>query len=79
MNVLPKDPGDGGRKYVYYTPPDNNNPQTYYLYASLDNTSDPQANKCTNKYCPSGTYDFSADLCGGSGCNYGVSTPNVTP
>lgn len=68
---LPKD-SNISKKYVYYS-----TGQTYYLYASLDRgKEDSQAcnygNDC--KRVPS------ANLCGsGNVCNYGVSSPNVSP
>ncbi len=73
MNVLPQDP-NSAKSYVYYMP-DTANGQTYYLYASLDRgAKDPQAcnggSKCTN--VPSGA------TCGDV-CNFGVSSPNVSP
>lgn len=73
MKVLPKDPSSV-KNYIYYSTVDG---QTYYLYASLDRgAGDAQAcnggNVCTN--LPSGS------SCGtGVICNYGVSTPNVSP
>lgn len=79
MNPLPKDP-TASKNYVYYSI----GGQSYYLYASLDRgAEDPQS--CPNlknynwecKNVPAPT------LCGPTGagikCNYGVSTPNVSP
>lgn len=72
INVLPKDPNNS-KKYVYYS----SGGQSYYLYASLDRGSkDPQA--CSGTQCPNVP---SGVKCGGSldYCNYGVSSPNVSP
>lgn len=70
MSVLPKD--SGGRKYVYYSV---SNGQSYLLYASLERgNKDPQA-------CNGGLICASVPpgaSCGGT-CNYGVSSPNVSP
>ncbi|MBI4096644.1 MAG: prepilin-type N-terminal cleavage/methylation domain-containing protein [Candidatus Levybacteria bacterium] len=71
MGNLPKDP-NSSRKYVYYA-----SGQTYYLYASLDRgKEDPGV--CNNGAdCQSVP---AANLCGsGNVCNYGVSSPNVSP
>lgn len=71
MGNLPKD-SNTSKKYVYYS-----SGQTYYLYANLDRgKEDPQAcnggNDC--KSVPA------LNLCGnGNVCNYGVSSPNVSP
>ena len=68
MNVFPKDPSSSNH-YAYYSP----DGQSYYLYAILDrvNTSD----QCQAKSpVPCGD-----PICGTGGCNYGVSSPNVTP
>lgn len=70
MNIVPQD-STSSHTYVYYSP----NGQTYYLYANLGRgAADPQVcndgNVCIN--VPSGA------SCGGS-CNFGVSSPNVSP
>lgn len=74
IQKVPQDPENlgNGKKYVYQQ---QNNGQAYQLYASLDNASDPQlcfagGGKCTN--APGNS------ACGGV-CNYGVSSPNVSP
>ncbi len=80
MSTLPKDPSSPSRRYIYYS---SNDGQTYYIYASLDRgASDPQA--CTgannNNACPGpsgGSIDMQ-NACG-SRCNYGVTSPNVSP
>ncbi len=80
MNQVPGDPG--GKKYVYYNP-DLTNGQTYYIYASLDRgAKDPQIckNLNANGECLSVPVN---NLCNASGttykCNFGISSPNVTP
>lgn len=77
MGNLPKDPADPAKKYVYYS----NNRQTYYLYASLDRGgSDPQA--CSGGICASLTSNgIPANACASGSiiCNYGVSSPDVSP
>lgn len=74
MSVLPKDPSSS-KRYVYYS---STNRQSYYLYASLDRGGkDPQAcsggSQCTN--VPANVKCGTAtDI-----CNYGVTSPNVSP
>lgn len=70
MTTLPKDPVPT-RNYVYYS-----NGQSYWIYASLQRSNDPQlcnvGNPCTN--LPSGA------TCGTNAtCNFGVSSPNTSP
>ena len=67
MNILPKDPS-GNKKYVY-----SSNGQTYYLYASLDRVS-------SSDQCSSGGL-CNSTKCSVSGvrCNFGLSSPNVSP
>jgi len=81
MPKLPKDPTDG-QTYVYFTPNSGacSNGQCFYLYTSLQlGGADPQscfpgtADACTNAEA-----NGLANSCGGV-CNYGVSSPNVTP
>jgi prepilin-type N-terminal cleavage/methylation domain-containing protein len=67
MNILPKD-SVLANHYVYYSP--DTNGQTYYIYASL--------NKAGSGTCTSSTFCGTGNYCGGT-CNYGVSSPNVTP
>lgn len=74
MSKLPIDSG-GTRKYAYNSPCPNN--QCYYLYASLQRSQDPQV-------CNGGAVCTNAvgmlNACGaGNICNYGLSSPNVTP
>lgn len=79
MNIVPRDPNTS-RRYVYYTSSDG---QSYYLYANLERgAKDPQVcnggGACTSL---SGN-GISAAACTGSAtlpCNYGVSSPDVTP
>ncbi len=74
MTLVPKDPGSSS--YIYVT---NEARQSYYLYASLERGSqDSQvctgvSNKCAN--VPLGV------KCGGESyvCNYGLTSPNVSP
>lgn len=73
MNVVPRDP-TLSHNYVYYSL----NGQTYYLYANLvRGVVDPQVcqNLNANGECSSVP---AANLCGAK-CNFGVSSPNVTP
>ncbi|HVA96274.1 MAG TPA: type II secretion system protein GspG [Candidatus Acidoferrales bacterium] len=79
ITTLPKDPL-ATNKYVYYSPAGNAG-QSYYLYANLQRgKNDP--NVCNNgNACQSlsGGGGFpGAAACGGT-CNYGVSSPNVSP
>jgi len=79
MSILPKDPSSS-KKYVYYSPSISNG-QTYYIYASLDRgANDPQA--CKNQWCQSLAQDINlitaCDPPDGP-CDYGVSSPNVSP
>lgn len=83
MNLLPQDPATGV-KYAYIP---YNNFQSYYLYASLDRAGeDPKSCNGGNNsgWCASFTSLFSSyegnNPCGTSRkCNYGVSSPDVTP
>lgn len=74
MDVLPKDP-KSNKKYVYFSGVDG---QSYFLYASLDRGTDPAV-------CNSGAACASLSLNGiapascGSTCNFGLSSPNVSP
>lgn len=66
LKKMPKDPG--GKLYYYLQ-----SGSGYYLYASLDNVSDPQ--KCTSSGTPCGSTN-----CGtGVTCTYGVSSSNLSP
>jgi len=74
IKKLPKDPVSTN-KYVYYS-----TGQAYYLYANLQRTNDPQAcNSGGACQTTTGAGGFpGAYACGGV-CNYGVSSPNVSP
>lgn len=76
MNIVPRDPNTS-RRYVYYTPSDG---QSYYIYANLERgTKDPQICNSDGSACDSlTTLGISATACGAT-CNYGVSSPNVSP
>jgi type II secretion system protein G len=77
MNVLPKDPSSS-REYVYYS-----TGQSYYIYASLDRASnDPKACNRGNACLSISTNGILSTACGSGAsavCNYGVSSPDVTP
>ena len=81
--TLPKDPTPSARNYVYYA--SSTDGQSYFLYASLEKSGDPQL--CSplnvNGECPSITTNgITANSCGpspGKPCNYGASSPNVNP
>lgn len=74
MNVLPKD-ATSGHTYVYYSL----GGQSYYIYANLNRgAADLQAcNKGAACTSLSGN-GISSVACGGT-CNFGVSSPNVSP
>jgi type II secretion system protein G len=75
MGTLPKDPSSS-KNYVYYASVDR---QTYYIYASLDRgTSDSRACFASGNPCASAVTNGIPTACGGN-CNYGVSSPNVSP
>ncbi|MDO8270253.1 MAG: prepilin-type N-terminal cleavage/methylation domain-containing protein [Candidatus Levybacteria bacterium] len=70
MDVLPIDPR-GGKNYAYWT---DNSGQSYALYASLDRGGkDSQA--CNGGAACAGSTGIS---CGGI-CNFGVTSPNISP
>lgn len=74
MNVVPQSPSSG-HTYVYYSP----NGQTYYIYANLGRgAADPQSCNNGNACTSLSGYGISATACGGT-CNFGVSSPNVSP
>lgn len=86
MNVLPSDPGSG-KSYIYDV---DESRQAYRLYTSLDRGGlDPDACLAQNPDCRADP-DGEACLCEGIGaeidtavcggvCNYGVSSPNISP
>lgn len=72
MNLLPKDP-DSSKRYIYFS---DDSGQSYRLYANLDRAgADAQSCPGTDHKCPSAP---GGNACGGV-CNYGVSSPNVSP
>ncbi len=76
MSVVPRDP-TAAQTYIYYSPVASNG-QTYYIYASLERGSR-DVNTCNaGAACVSATAASLGNSCGGT-CNYGVSSPNVTP
>jgi type II secretion system protein G len=75
MNVIPQDPTTANR-YVYYV---SSNRQSYYIYANLGRgAADP--NSCNSgAACTSlSANGIASNACGGT-CNFGVTSPNVTP
>lgn len=71
---LPADP-DTAKRYIYYVPDPSG--QTYYIYASLAKSNDKQA--CNNgDACVTASSGPGANACGGV-CNFGLTSPNVTP
>lgn len=76
MNLVPKDP-KSTHKYVYYAPSDG---QSYYIYANLERgMKDPQVCNTGGSACASlSTLGILSTACGAT-CNYGVSSPNVSP
>ena len=78
MNLVPQDP-NSYRHYVYYS-----TGQSYFLYASLDRGNmDPQScqgmDDASNNECLSIQRNgIAPDACGGP-CNFGATTPNVSP
>jgi hypothetical protein len=74
MTILPKDPR-GNYRYVYFA---SSNGQSFWLYASLERTADPNACNGGNP-CTSLTGNGIADSACGGVCNYAVTSPNVSP
>lgn len=78
MSVLPKDPLDPGYKYVYFVRSDG---QAYWLYAGLERGSK-DADVCNGgQACVSmgATNNNIPSVSCGVTCNFGISSPNVTP
>jgi hypothetical protein len=77
MNLVPKDPITGV-KYAYIS---TNNLQSYYLYASLERGSSDAKACAAGGWCASiSSGAQSLNPCGtGKICNYGVSSPDVSP
>ncbi len=74
ISILPKDP-NSSKTYVYFS---SSAGQAYWLYASLDRETDPSS--CNDgAACSSlSANSIAADACGGT-CNFGLSSPNVSP
>lgn len=66
-------PGEtkSGRQYVYQASSDG---QAYQLFVRLENTNDPGADHNRD-----GTPDEYTVSCGNANCNFGISSPNVSP
>ena len=74
MEVLPKDP-KGSKNYVYFASSDG---QSYFLYASLDRGTD--SSTCNGgAACNSLTTNGIPAVACGDTCNFGLSSPNVSP
>ena len=77
-SVLPDDPTPFARQYVYYTDSSN---QSYWVYASLERGSQ-DVDSCGSA-CSLGDGRIPSSACGTTGssavCNFGVSSPNVSP
>lgn len=75
MAKLPKDSQESGsRRYIYYAGSDG---QSYRLYSDLERGSkDPQA--CAGVCSGAASITELDSICAG-GCNYGVTSPNVSP
>lgn len=73
--TLPKDPTPSTRNYVYYA---SSNGQSYWIYASLQRNSDPQACNGGAACSSLSTNSIPGTACGQT-CNFGVSSPNVSP
>ena len=74
IDVLPSDPRSA-KNYAYWVD-EQSIGQAYRLYASFDRTNDPNA--CTGGVLGACPNLPSGVTCGGI-CNYGVSSPNVSP
>lgn len=76
IDVLPaEDAAD--KNYVYYSDPADG--QSYWLYASIDRgQEDPDACNNGDACLRLSTLSITDTACGGI-CNYGISSPNVSP
>ncbi|MBI2195694.1 MAG: type II secretion system protein GspG [Candidatus Levybacteria bacterium] len=74
IDVMPKDPS-GQKAYVYFA---SSNGQSYWLYASLDRDTDISACNKGDACNSLSSNGISATACGET-CNFGVSSPNVSP
>lgn len=78
MVKLPADPVSTNM-YVYYSPPSSGG-QSYYIYSSLQRGSkDAQSCNAGNACASLSQSGFPASTACGGTCNYGVSSPNVSP
>lgn len=92
LNVVPSDP-DTTRRYVYYSNSADGY-QSYRLYASLEQgVSDPETCTATSTQCIQNPTNVSYCNCPGANtigadcgagtshhpCNYGMTSPNITP
>lgn len=69
------DPSSSTRNYVYFA---GSGGQSYWIYASLERSSDTQA--CNSgAACASLSTNFILSTACGQICNYGVSSPNTSP
>ena len=70
MGLVPQDPKPSGRNYVYVQVDAN----TYRMYASLERPTDTPS---CGVQCPSAP---APPACGvGTGCNFGITSPNTSP
>lgn len=70
MARIPEDPASPKKDYFYDAPATG---QSFQLYTSLDNEHDQQKDCGGTCNLPPGA------TCGADPCNYGVSSPNITP
>jgi general secretion pathway protein G len=80
MAKLPIDP-QSTKSYIYFSPSSSAG-QTYYIYANLERAAQDKQSCNSGNVCTSissgGAGVPSSNACGAV-CNYGVSSPNVTP
>lgn len=79
IELLPKDPSES-KNYGYWT--DNDDPQSYAIYASLDRAeNDKQACNpdAPTTPCQNSTGDPVISCGADAICTYGVSSPNISP
>jgi general secretion pathway protein G len=78
MARVPADP-TAAKKYVYFTPAASNG-QSYYLYTNLDRgANDPQSCNSGNACTTVQSAGFPGPNACGAVCNFGMTSPNVTP
>lgn len=74
MGRVPQDPTPATRTYVYFA---SANGQSYWLYANLARGAKDSQSCTGGNDCPSVP---AANACGtGKACNFGLSSPNVSP